>query len=91
MADFLIDCYLNGFCKGIKNLVSTPRYARKLRIMWHSAELRLRAMRLNTYFNPLTRDQEGLIDEKTEGQKSREIVPLSHFLSREKDLGIVKT
>jgi hypothetical protein len=40
MADFLKDCYFNGFCKGRKNFVSTPRYAKKLRAMMaHSAEL----------------------------------------------------
>jgi hypothetical protein len=27
--DFLIDYYFNGFCKGRKNLVSTPLYAKK--------------------------------------------------------------
>jgi hypothetical protein len=26
---FLIDCYFKGFCKGRKNFVSTPRYAKK--------------------------------------------------------------
>jgi hypothetical protein len=44
MADFLRDCYFNGFSKGIKYFVSTPRYAKKLRAMRHSTELRLRAM-----------------------------------------------
>jgi hypothetical protein len=38
MTDFLKDCYLNGFCKGRKNFVPTPRYAKKLRAMLHSAE-----------------------------------------------------
>jgi hypothetical protein len=39
MTDFLIDCYFNGFYKGRKNFVSTPRYAKKkLRAMPHSAE-----------------------------------------------------
>jgi hypothetical protein len=56
--DFLKDCYFNGFCKGRKNFVPTPRYAKKLRAMLHSAEsifafkkkfyLRLRAMQLNS-------------------------------------------
>jgi hypothetical protein len=27
MADLLIDCYFNGFCKGTTNFVPTPRYA----------------------------------------------------------------
>jgi hypothetical protein len=27
MTDFLKDCYFNGFCKGRKNFVLTPRYA----------------------------------------------------------------
>jgi hypothetical protein len=44
MTDFLIDCYFNGFCKGRKNFVSTPRFAKKLRAMQHSGS-RLRAMR----------------------------------------------
>jgi hypothetical protein len=49
MTDFLKDCYFNGFCKGRKNLVPTPRYAKKLRAMQHSAmphsaESRLPAM-----------------------------------------------
>jgi hypothetical protein len=30
MADFLIDCYFNGFCKGRYNFVSTPCDAKKL-------------------------------------------------------------
>jgi hypothetical protein len=38
MADFLIDCYFNDFCKGRKNFFSTPRYAKKLRAMRHSTE-----------------------------------------------------
>jgi hypothetical protein len=29
MAHFLIDCYFNGFFKGIKNFVPTPLYAKK--------------------------------------------------------------
>jgi hypothetical protein len=41
MTDFLIDCYFNGFCKGIKNFISTPRYAKKLRAMRQSAEAAL--------------------------------------------------
>jgi hypothetical protein len=58
MTDFF--CYFNGFCKGRKNFVPTPRYAKKLRAMQHSAEsifvyqkkfyLRLRAMQLNLKF-----------------------------------------
>jgi hypothetical protein len=44
MTDFLIYRYFKGFCKGRKNLVSAPRYTKKLRAMSHSAELRLRAM-----------------------------------------------
>jgi hypothetical protein len=36
MTDFLKDCYFNGFCKGRKNVVPTPRYAKKLRTMPHS-------------------------------------------------------
>jgi hypothetical protein len=40
MTDFLIDCYFNGLCKGRKNFVPTPRYAKKLRAMRHSAELK---------------------------------------------------
>jgi hypothetical protein len=44
MTDFLKDFYFNGFCKGRKNFVPTPRYAKKLRAMQHSAESRLRAM-----------------------------------------------
>jgi hypothetical protein len=44
MTDFLKDCYFNGFCKGRKNFVPTPRYAKKLRAMPHNAETRLRAM-----------------------------------------------
>jgi hypothetical protein len=48
MTDFflyrLLLCF-NGFCKGRKNFVLTPHYAKKkLRAMPHSAELRLRAM-----------------------------------------------
>jgi hypothetical protein len=47
MTDFLKDCYFNGFCKGRKNFVPTPRYqyAKKLCAMQHSGESRLRAMR----------------------------------------------
>jgi hypothetical protein len=44
MADFLKDCYFNSFCKGRKNFVPTPRYAKKIRAMPHSAESRLSAM-----------------------------------------------
>jgi hypothetical protein len=44
MTDFFVDCYFNGVCKGRKNFVSTPRYAKKLRAMRHSAESLLRAM-----------------------------------------------
>jgi hypothetical protein len=33
MTDFLKDCYFNGVCKGRKNFVPTPRYAKKLRAM----------------------------------------------------------
>jgi hypothetical protein len=29
MTDFLKDCYFNGFCKGRKTFVPTPRYAKK--------------------------------------------------------------
>jgi hypothetical protein len=56
----LKDCYFNGFCKGINKFVSTPRYAKKLRAMPHSAEfktkfyLRLRAMPLNVKFKSKT-------------------------------------
>jgi hypothetical protein len=52
MTDFFKDCYSNGFCKGRKNFVSTPLYARKLSAMPHSAEfyLRLRAMPLNVKY-----------------------------------------
>jgi hypothetical protein len=39
MADFLIDCYFNGFCKGRKNFFLTPCYAKKLLTMWQSGEL----------------------------------------------------
>jgi hypothetical protein len=35
--DFLLDSYFNGFCKGRKSFVPTPRYAKKLRAMRHSA------------------------------------------------------
>jgi hypothetical protein len=45
VTEFLIDCYFNGFFKGRKNFVSTPRYAKKFCAMRHSAESRLRAMR----------------------------------------------
>jgi hypothetical protein len=45
MTDFLKDCYFNDFCKGRKNFVPTPSYEKKLRAIWHSAELRLLAMR----------------------------------------------
>jgi hypothetical protein len=38
MTDFLKDCSFNGFCIGRKNFVPTPRYAKKLRAMRHSAE-----------------------------------------------------
>jgi hypothetical protein len=38
MTDYLIDCYFNFFCKGKQHFVSTPRYAKKLRTMLHSAE-----------------------------------------------------
>jgi hypothetical protein len=38
MADFMIDCYFNGFCKGRKHFVLTLRYAKKLCAMWHSGE-----------------------------------------------------
>jgi hypothetical protein len=38
MTDLLKDCYFNGFCKGRKNFVPTPRSAKKLRAMRHSAE-----------------------------------------------------
>jgi hypothetical protein len=50
MADFLIDCYFNGFCKGRKNFFLTPRYAKQPCAMLHSAELRLRAMRHSAEF-----------------------------------------
>jgi hypothetical protein len=60
MTDFLKGCYFNGFCKGRKNFVPTPRYAQKLFAMRHSAEsifvfkkkfnLRLHAMQLNVKF-----------------------------------------
>jgi hypothetical protein len=60
MTDFLKDCYFNGFCKGRKNFVRTPRYAQKLHTMRHSADsifvfkkkfyLRLRAMQINVNF-----------------------------------------
>jgi hypothetical protein len=42
MTDFLKDYYFNGFFKGRKNFVLTPRYAKKLPAMRHSAESRLR-------------------------------------------------
>jgi hypothetical protein len=38
MTDFLKDCYFNGFCKGRKKFVPTPRYAKKLRAMQESGE-----------------------------------------------------
>jgi hypothetical protein len=44
MTDLLKDCYFNGFCKGRKNFVPTPHYAKKLRAMRQSAESRLPAM-----------------------------------------------
>jgi hypothetical protein len=44
MTNFFIDCFFNGFCKGRKNLVLTPPYAKNLRTMWHGAKSRLRAM-----------------------------------------------
>jgi hypothetical protein len=58
MTDFFIYCYFYGFCKGRKNFVSNPRYAKKLRAMCEfqvrnfladsalcgTAESRLRAM-----------------------------------------------
>jgi hypothetical protein len=44
MTDILKDFYFNIFCKGRKNLVSTPRYAKKLRAMRHSPYLRLLTM-----------------------------------------------
>jgi hypothetical protein len=56
MTDFLKDCYFYGFCKGRKNFVLTPRYAKKFRAMRHSAKfflkfyLRLRSMPLNVKF-----------------------------------------
>jgi hypothetical protein len=50
MTAFLIDCYFNDFCKGRKNFVLTPRYAKKLCAMPHSAEFRLRAMRHSAVF-----------------------------------------
>jgi hypothetical protein len=33
MTDFLKDCYFNGFYKGRKHFVPTPRYAKKLRVL----------------------------------------------------------
>jgi hypothetical protein len=48
--------YFNGFCKGRKNFVPTPLYAKKLRAMPLGAELkkkfylRFRAMPLNVKF-----------------------------------------
>jgi hypothetical protein len=44
MTDFLKDCYFNGFCKGRKNFVPTPRYMKKLPAMLHSAESRWRTL-----------------------------------------------
>jgi hypothetical protein len=41
MADFFIDCYFNGFCKGRKNFFL-------LHDMQHSLELQLRAMTHST-------------------------------------------
>jgi hypothetical protein len=41
MTDFLKDCYFNGFCKGKKNFVPNPRFAKKIR-----------AMPLNVKFKP---------------------------------------
>jgi hypothetical protein len=40
MTDFLKVCYFDGFCKGRKNFVPIHRYAKKLRAMPHSAELK---------------------------------------------------
>jgi hypothetical protein len=40
MTNFLKDCYFNCFCKGRNNFVPTPRYAKKLRAMRHSAEFK---------------------------------------------------
>jgi hypothetical protein len=40
MTDFSKDCYFNGFSKGRKNFVPTPRYAKKFRAMLHSAEFK---------------------------------------------------
>jgi hypothetical protein len=66
MTDFLKDCYFNGFRKGRKNFVPTPRYAKKIRAMprlpppcgiarsrfsvFKKFYLRLRAMQLNVKF-----------------------------------------
>jgi hypothetical protein len=57
---FLKNCYFNGFYKGRKNFVLTPRYAKKLRAMQHRAKsifvlkkvfyLGFRAMQLNVKF-----------------------------------------
>jgi hypothetical protein len=40
MTDFLLDCYVNGFYKGRTKFFPTPRYAKKLRAMPHSAEFK---------------------------------------------------
>jgi hypothetical protein len=52
MTDFLIDCYFNGFCKGRKNFVPTPCYAKKVLKCGVKKKfyLRLRALPLNVKF-----------------------------------------
>jgi hypothetical protein len=49
MTDFFKD--FNGFCKDRKNFVPTPRYAKKLRAMWHSAELRKKVLSANPRYS----------------------------------------
>jgi hypothetical protein len=114
MTDFLKDCYFNGFCKGRKNYVPTPRYAKKLRSMPHSAEFlsatpryaiqceiqvknflvdsaicgiadfrrrispRIRIYMQNRFCHE-SGDPGAQFNEKTEGRKSRETVPLKCF------------
>jgi hypothetical protein len=83
MTDFLKDCYFNGFCEGRTNFVPTPRYAKKLPAMRHSAES-IFVVKYLREFDSICKtcfahESEGpgvQFNEKTEGRKSRETVPL---------------
>jgi hypothetical protein len=84
MIDFLKDCYFNGFVKGRKKVVLTPRYAKKLRAMPHRFSLSNLIENLREFESICKTDlahesgDPGVqFNEKTEHQKSRETVPFT--------------